>query len=318
MSKRIYILLVAVLSLLICFLIFSMRSLFFEEAGCSTEIEEIYILLEEPEEETPLVEHDTVIVEELESVPEEMEWNSTTISPFTDDGLLQYSEDAFYNIFFFNRDIWYYNGESDRMPAASVIKVFIMRYVYSLKENGELSSDYYIHGQSIEHLIHSMIRRSDNYATNMLIDYFGMESINQYLLEQGFIETILQRRMLDMEARYQGRDNYTSTRDTMEFLKRLYYNRSTFPYSEMLEIMTGQEINNKILLFLPDSVSVANKTGELDDVENDIGIVFLQDSAFAIVVLTRGVTVNEDLRREIGHLAFMAYEYAYSLNSESN
>ena len=223
--------------------------------------------------------------------------------------LLAYSQEVSFSIYFFGEDIWYDNGESDRMPAASVIKVYIMRYVYSLMESGEISSDYLIGGQRAGELIRVMIQQSDNHATNALIDYFGMESINQYLLEQGYRDTVLQRRMLDDEARNLGLDNYTSTRDTMEFLRRLYSNQSIFPYNEILEVMLGQQFNTKIPLFLPDDATVANKTGELDDIENDIGIVFTEDAAFAIVVLSQGVNDTERMRRGIGLLALEALEY---------
>ena len=228
-----------------------------------------------------------------------------------EEGLLTHAREVYYSIYFFEDGIWYYNGESGRMPAASVIKVYIMRYVYALIESGDISSDDFIAGQSVELLMRSMIQWSDNNATNVLIDYFGMESINQYLLEQGYTDTVLQRRMLDAEARNLGLDNYTSTRDAMEFLNRLYAHRYTFPYNEMLEIMLGQGINTKIPLLLPINVSVANKTGELPDVENDIGIVFTEDSAFAIVVLSRGVNNTEAMRRGIGQLALEAFEYMY-------
>jgi beta-lactamase class A len=188
-----------------------------------------------------------------------------------------------------------------------------MRYVYHLIENGQITPEYMIHGQGVGQLIRGMIQWSDNHATNLLIDYFGMELINQYLHEQGYTDTVLQRRMMDMDARHQGRDNYTSTRDTMRFLKGLYYNQSRFPYSEMIEIMLGQEINTKIPLLLPSHTAVANKTGELHDVENDIGIVFGEGFSFAIVLLSSGVNNTGNMRHQIGQLALLAYDHGHSL-----
>ena len=276
------------------------------------------------QEYSPVVE-----MEAIESLEEESEQGQEpTLEPIENEGrpilnnflaeagLHLHSQKVYYSIYFFDHGIWYYNGESGQMPAASVIKVYIMRYAYSLIEAGEISLDDWIGGQSVGQLMQAMIQWSDNYATNALIDYFGMESINQYLREQGYTDTVLQRRMLDTGARALGLDNYTSTRDAMEFLRRLYSYQSIFPYNEMLEIMLGQGINTKIPLFLPANTSVANKTGELDDVENDIGIVFVEDSAFAIVVLSSGVSNTERLRHGIGQLALEAFEYALSLGQE--
>ena len=230
-------------------------------------------------------------------------------NPFNNTELLQHARRAYYSIFFFTENSLYSNGDSPQMPAASVIKVYIMHYAYFLIEQGELSADDFIAGQSVQRLLKQMIQHSDNNATNALIDHFGMERMNQYFREQGFTDTVIQRRMLDNEARNQGLDNYTSTRDVMHFLQRLYHNQMVFPYREMLEIMKGQEVQTKIHLFLPWDTVVASKTGELYDVENDMGIVFTGDEAFAIVVLTDGVHNGAATRQAIGRLALQAYEY---------
>ena len=231
-------------------------------------------------------------------------------NPFSDAILLQHAQGVSYGIYFFSEEILYASEDSHEMPAASVIKVFIMDYVFARIDGGELPADYRIAGQSIGELVRGMIQWSDNGATNVLIDYFGMESINQYLRERGFTETVLQRRMLDMEARNRGFDNYTSTGDVMAFLQRLYHNQGLYPYNEMLEIMKGQEVRTKMHLFLPAGTVVASKTGELHDVENDMGIVFAGDSAFALVVLTRDVRDTAAVRQAIGQLAREAYDYA--------
>jgi len=231
-------------------------------------------------------------------------------NPFSEDDLLQYAQSVYYSIYYFSDGASFSNGDSPSMPAASVIKVFIMYYAYSHIEHEELTEDDMIGGQTVRMLIERMIQQSDNVATNILIDHFGMETMNQFFLERGFTDTVLQRRMLDMEARSQGLDNYTSTRDSMEFLRRLYHNRIRSPYREMLEIMVGQEIRTKIHLFLPPGTGVANKTGELPDVENDMGLVFTEGGVFAIVVLSDGVRDTAATRQAIGQLALQAYDYA--------
>ena len=262
------------------------------------------------DESNPVSDSELMDAPTSDSMNESAEGVVSRENPFTDSQLLQYAGNAYYSIFFFSSEEEFFNEESPKMPAASVIKVFIMQYTYSLVEAGELSLNDSIGGQNISNLIHAMIRWSDNDATNILIDYLGMDSINQYLYQQGFTSTVLQRRMLDMEARALGLDNFTSTADVMNFLNRLYHNRMSFPYNEMLDIMLGQEINTKIPLFLPASAQVANKTGELPDVENDMGLVFTEEFAFAIVVLTSEVRNTYAIRQAIGELARSAYDYA--------
>jgi len=257
-------------------------------------------------EPTPIPTPEQVPTESLEVI------ETPRIDPFgeVEAEMFLHAEYVHYSIYYFSDGVWYSSDESSAMPAASVIKIFIMQYAYLLIERGELAESDMIGGHTVRRLIELMVQRSDNTATNILIDRFGMENINQFILEQGFSDTVLQRRMLDMDARNQGFDNYTSTRDAMEFLRRLYDNRMVFPYSEMLEIMEGQEIRTKIHLFLPSGTVVASKTGELPDVENDMGLVFTEGGVFAIVVFSDGVRNTTAARQAIGQLALQAYDYA--------
>ncbi|OJG56437.1 hypothetical protein RV07_GL004129 [Enterococcus malodoratus] len=195
-----------------------------------------------------------------------------------------------YGVYYFNDKKYLSNNNNDQMISASVIKVFIMEYLYDRGRTGET-----VGGQSVQSLIEQMITVSDNNATNVLIDHVGMESLNSYFTEKGYSGTKLQRKMLE-----QGSENYTTLQDTMKFLKRLYENRGNQKNTAMLEIMKHQQVKTKISSQL--DVPVANKTGELTTVENDIGIV-LSDKPFAIVVLTNEVSNSQEVRSGIGSLA---------------
>jgi len=174
-----------------------------------------------------------------------------------------------------------------RMKSASVIKLFIMEYAYNQMCSGEIKSDDIVSGTKLSSLIERMITASDNDATNALINYFGMDKINEYITSN-YSETTLQRKMLDYDAAARGEDNYTSVADVMSFLDKLYVNRETYPYNEMIDIMKGQKISTKLRRNMPQGVKMASKTGELSNVENDVGIVFSDKGDYAIVCLTTG------------------------------
>lgn len=195
-----------------------------------------------------------------------------------------------YGIFYFNNGKYLSNNYNSPMVSASVIKVFIMEYIYDKGRINESAG-----GQSVRSLVEQMITVSDNNATNTLIDHIGMDTLNQFFKEKGYSNTKLQRKMLAS-----GSENLTSLNDTMAFLKKLYQNRDKEPYSSMLETMKRQQVRTKI----PSQISetVANKTGELGSVENDIGIVF-GNKPYAIVVLTNDVSNSENVRSGIGSLA---------------
>ncbi len=200
-----------------------------------------------------------------------------------------------------------YTAASYAAPSASVIKVFIMEYAFSLIEKGELSQESSIEGRSVNSLLYDMITWSDNTATNIFIDYFGMDKMNAFFSEKGYADTRLERKMLDTAAQSEGRENYTSVNDTMHFLTKLYENRGVKPYSDMLEIMKKQQVSTKIRRRFKSGITIANKTGELSNVENDIGIIFGENGDMAVSFMCSSLSDTASARNAI---SLAAYELA--------
>lgn len=229
--------------------------------------------------------------------------DKTSLPDWDDSRLTLYAAEVSYGIYYFDSGMYFTNDNHEQLISASVIKIFIMAYVYEKK----LDLQTLVNGEPIGELVRRMIQVSDNTATNSLIDFIGINQLNAYFSEAGYGTTSLQRRMSDGEARSRGIENYTSLDDTLLFLTRLYENQQVYPYSEMLTIMLGQQVATKIRSQLPAAVPVANKTGELDTVENDIGLVFDEGHDFAIVVLTNGVNDSRMVREAIGQLTYQAF-----------
>lgn len=213
-----------------------------------------------------------------------------------------------YGAYYFNSGKTISNDNSQPMVAASIIKVFVMDYAYSQISNGSLAAETVIQGATLESWLYPMIQQSDNEAANVLIDYFGMEQLNFYFQTQGYSNTRIERKMLDYAAQSTGKENYTSLNDCLAYLKKLYTNQTTYPSSQMLTILKGQAIQTKIPSKLPAGTVVANKTGELTGVENDIALIFNEKDPFALVVLTNGVLNSEGLRSAIGDFALACYQ----------
>lgn len=219
------------------------------------------------------------------------------------------AENVSYSIYYFGDGYTVSKNSSHRSVSASVIKVFIMEYAFNEITNGNIGENDLINGNTVINLVTSMIQYSDNNATNVLIDYFGMDKLNKFFAGQGYTNTVLERKMLDFNAQSQGFENYTSADDTTEFLTKVYNNCEEYPYSKMLEIMLGQTVRTKIPVMLPNDVLVANKTGELSNVENDIALVFTDKGDFAISVFTCNFNSGGNVRNAISELAKQAYEY---------
>ena len=129
-----------------------------------------------------------------------------------------------------------------------------------------------------------MIQDSDNIATNLIIDAVGMPAVNEYASEIGLTQTVLNRRMMDFAA---GDENYTSANDVARMLQLIYQGKLVNSgMSEFaLDLLKGQHDDAGLLEGLPAGSVFAHKTGTLDGVFNDGGIV-LDQSPYVMVVLS--------------------------------
>ena len=138
-----------------------------------------------------------------------------------------------------------------------------------------------------------MIAVSDNSATNVLIDKVGMQNVNAMLDSLGLSHTRLRRKMMDLEAAKQGRENISTPREMMQLLDAIYHGKvlnkeSTADFFKMLSTAKASFIPRE----LPPDLKVANKPGELEAVRNDSGIVFVEGRPYVICVMT-GYLRNE-------------------------
>ncbi len=67
-----------------------------------------------------------------------------------------------------------------------------------------------------------MVAVSDNSATNILIDRVGMDNVVRLTESLGLAHTQLRRKMMDLQAAAQGRENISTPREMMQLLEQLY------------------------------------------------------------------------------------------------
>lgn len=221
-------------------------------------------------------------------------------------------------------------NEKAVFPSASTIKLVIMACLLDQVKTGRLSLEDPVvlteemctggdgilkelsagHRFSLREILTLMIIVSDNTATNILIQLLGMDAINEMAGRLGLSRTVLGRRMMDSEARKQGKDNYTCAGDIAHILELIYEQKCVdFPSSRlMLDILRRQQQSGRLQLYLPEEVEIAHKCGDLDFLEHDAGIVLLPKRPYLIVVLTRDNPTNKDGREVIGTVSRMVYE----------
>ncbi|WP_338957652.1 class A beta-lactamase-related serine hydrolase [Fusobacterium vincentii] len=165
------------------------------------------------------------------------------------------------------------------------------------------------HHFTLKELATLMIIISDNQATNILIDFLGMENINQLGKELDLKETFLGRKMMDAEARKKGYDNYTCADDISLLLKLIYQEKLINKEASqlILDILLRQQQGERLQRYLPSDIKIAHKCGDLDNLENDGGIIWLGDRAYILVVLTNGMP-NLQCKQTIGKISKFIYD----------
>lgn len=154
-----------------------------------------------------------------------------------------------------------------------------------------------------------MVAVSDNSAANVLIDRVGMKNVNDLMASLGLTHTLLRRKMMDIQAANEGRENVSTPREMMTLLADIYAGKvlnqqMTEDFFKMLS--THKE--SFLPRFLPDGVRIANKPGELEAVRNDSGIVFVPSRPYVICVMTTYLRDERDGEDTISRISQAAYQ----------
>lgn len=198
-----------------------------------------------------------------------------------------------------------------KMQAASLIKLYIMGAVYENYDQitGQYGRD------SVDSNLYSMITVSDNDAANTLTTYLGggdsaagMQAVNSFCQAHGYDQTHMGRMLL---ASNENDDNYTSVGDCGHLLQEIY-KQDTSGYAhaaDMFNLLKAQTRCNKIPAQLPEGVKTANKTGELDNVENDAGIIYNSKNDVVIVFMSQNLSSADSAQNTIATLSRTIYDY---------
>ena len=163
-----------------------------------------------------------------------------------------------------------------------------------------------------------MIAVSDNSATNVLIDRVGMDNVNAMLAGLGLKNTRLRRKMMDINAAKQGRENISTPREMMALLEAVYRGKL---FNQELTAdcikMLATHKHSPIRKAAPDAVVSADKPGELEGVRADSGIVYAQNRPFVICVMSAYLKDEAAGEAAIGKIAAAAYDYFDRLGRSS-
>jgi beta-lactamase class A len=194
----------------------------------------------------------------------------------------------------------YYKNEHASFQSASLYKLWVMAATYKqikdgkLKETDVLSEEipvlndkFNIASESAERTdgtitlsvgsaLKQMITISHNYAALLLTSKIKLTSLKSFLETGGFTQSSI------------GEPPKTTAADTMMYFEKLYKGQLADPEytSKMLDLLKQQRFNHKLPKYLPSETIMAHKTGELNGVSHDAGIVYTNKGDYIIVVLS--------------------------------
>ena len=163
---------------------------------------------------------------------------------------------------------------------------------------------------SLRELVFRMITVSSNLATNVLIEFVGVENIMGTLTKLGIQGMKVLRGVEDIKAYEKGLNNRTDAVSMSLVLSSIALGRAGTKEAcqEMIEILSQQKFRDKIPAGLPANVKVANKTGSITRIDHDSAIVFPEGrQPYILVVLTRGIEKREDAEKLIAELSRIVY-----------
>ncbi len=129
---------------------------------------------------------------------------------------------------------------------------------------------------TVNEALEKSITVSDNYSALLLTKKLGLSAINFFLKSHQLIHSKT------------SLPPVTSASDIALFYLKLY-NHQLVNYdssNEMIQLLKRQAINDRIPKYLPSTLPIAHKTGELDTMKHDAGIIFTPKGDYILVMLS--------------------------------
>jgi beta-lactamase class A len=201
---------------------------------------------------------------------------------------------------------------TEPFPMASTMKIAVAALYLKQVEYGRRSLDDRIQGYSARALMKSMIIKSNNAATDILLQDLGGPDALQAWIEQNKLSGMRVDRTIAQLLRakrdlYDLRDSSTPVA-MVQLLRRLDSGELLRPWSReyllglMEQCSTGK---NRMRALLPYGTKVEHKTGTLNGLTADVGYITLPDGRrLAVAFFARG---GSDRPRTIAEAAWTVY-----------
>lgn len=171
----------------------------------------------------------------------------------------------------------YSYNENEIFSSASLYKLTVMWATFEEIKKGTMKLDDPIAGTTVKDALNAMITISDNETALALAEKIGWKNIENLMKKEG-IE-------IDLTS---TNSPFISASAVEHIFERIYLETAVDKDSsiQMKRLLFAQQINDRIPKYLPPEIAVGHKTGELDNVKHDAGIVIGRKSNYIFVFLT--------------------------------
>jgi beta-lactamase class A len=218
--------------------------------------------------------------------------------------------------------------EREPFPTASAIKLSVLYEMLKQAEAGTLALDtpapvnraQLVGGSGVlQHLTtpslslrdHAtlMIMVSDNSSTNIVIQAVGMDKVNARMAALGLSDIRLRRLMMDAAAVKRGDENIANPWSLAKVAELLWRGEGLKPDSRETALGMLKLVSGSIRQAVPGRVPVFAKTGSLDGVRTEAGVVAVEGRPFSIAVMTTYLKEDAEGSRVIREMTAAAYGY---------
>lgn len=216
-----------------------------------------------------------------------------------------------------------YTRNADRKFAtASLYKLWVMGETYHQIAEGKFTEDTEMHDtveslnktfgiasesaelkdgeftMTVQQALEKMITISHNYAAYLLTKKIKPANMQTFLNAHNLSHSKV------------GPDPTSTPSDIAAFLEKLYTKQLGTPEhtQKMLDLLAAQELNDRIPKYLPKGTKVMHKTGELDRVKHDVGIVSGPTGDYILVLMSESTDQLAAAER-LANISKNVYEY---------
>ena len=224
-------------------------------------------------------------------------------------------------------------GADTRVKTASTIKLPILCTLESLVAQGKVRWDERIvlrpedkitgsgvlgsladgTDLTVRNLAILMIIVSDNTATNLIIDRISADAVNDYLDSIGIHQTRSNRKVRGDGTKLKEptgwskagliEDNkkyglgVSTPKDMVTILEMLNQGKIVSPAAskDILDIMKMQQVRDGIARHAPEDLEIASKSGSLDALRSDVGIVYEKGGPIAIAITVDDMPTDDSV-----------------------